>query len=540
MASPFKSDVVTFLTTPIVTVTDLISISSVTTNSINDLSIDTFKQLKDELKTTTVLAATEVVSSTQFVITTTESEFILNEITTDEIDTMISTEPIINTTSPLLPTNQETESTTTEAFENSSSTEILTTTTVKISDIESTNQVETTTTESIVELSSTQLINTSTEAFKESIEISFETTVPIKSTILLTELTTSEPVSDLVTESIETSTIPLLITKFVSDHSELDLDLETTTILSLTTVQLLDSATTPQTLGDLIYKNNKEVTSLIRFKTDYLAACYSNDKQVLILNIKNKSIENNITLRNRCTALTSMQDDTIAVADLSCIRIINETTVIRTININCSDNDEEITYLIQIPQYLVSGKRSGSIELWDIQQLESNYSIITLYGHTAAIRSLVYIESKNWIVSTSDDSKIIIWYVKSGQMYKILNNHSMPVVSLVVLGNSSLVSASLDSTIIVWNIETESVINRFNYSTPIVSLALFDQQTLVIFFNNKTIGFQDVSSNKVEYLTEYDNVKLSVAYSNDSFIFGSMSGCIKILKMKELNSGFLD
>ena len=58
------------------------------------------------------------------------------------------------------------------------------------------------------------------------------------------------------------------------------------------------------------------------------------------------------------------------------------------------------------------------------------------------------------LASASGDTTIHVWYVKTGQIIKMLTGHASYVESLAVLQDGTLASGSYDTTIRVWDVKT--------------------------------------------------------------------------------------
>ncbi|QKX53992.1 uncharacterized protein TRUGW13939_01074 [Talaromyces rugulosus] len=96
---------------------------------------------------------------------------------------------------------------------------------------------------------------------------------------------------------------------------------------------------------------------------------------------------------------------------------------------------------------LVTGSYDASIKLWN---LNSGTLIRAFLGHAAGIRALQFGDNK--IISGSLDQTIKIWNWQTGQCVLTISNHNNALVGLDLVGNI-LASGSMDRTIKIWNFE---------------------------------------------------------------------------------------
>jgi WD40 repeat protein len=98
---------------------------------------------------------------------------------------------------------------------------------------------------------------------------------------------------------------------------------------------------------------------------------------------------------------------------------------------------------------LITGGVDGTVRFWNI---ETRKCYMKLYSHMKAVLAIVVIDSGK-IITSSADSKIVLWNVKNGEALRTFSDHSDWVNSLVLRQNR-LVSCSDDHTIRVWNVST--------------------------------------------------------------------------------------
>lgn len=97
---------------------------------------------------------------------------------------------------------------------------------------------------------------------------------------------------------------------------------------------------------------------------------------------------------------------------------------------------------------LATGSYDNTIKIWD---LESGQEVRTLEGHTRGIRSLQMDEQK--LVSASLDGTVKFWNWRTGQLLNTLSSHADGVIS-VHFQDEVIASGSIDHTIRVYNFQT--------------------------------------------------------------------------------------
>jgi WD40 repeat protein len=84
-------------------------------------------------------------------------------------------------------------------------------------------------------------------------------------------------------------------------------------------------------------------------------------------------------------------------------------------------------------------------------------------GHNGSILSMAILPNGN-LVSGSSDGSIIVWDTNNGSIINKLQGHTSYVRTLAVLKNGDLVSGSFDGSIIIWNMNNGSI--RFRLISP--------------------------------------------------------------------------
>ena len=106
---------------------------------------------------------------------------------------------------------------------------------------------------------------------------------------------------------------------------------------------------------------------------------------------------------------------------------------------------------------LASGSEDNIIKIWDT---EERTRISTLSGHTNIVTALCYVRG-GMFVSGSDDKSLIIWRKSIPQgstpsiysHYYILTGHKSPIMGIIRMNNTEIVSGEYSGNLRIWNID---------------------------------------------------------------------------------------
>lgn len=104
-----------------------------------------------------------------------------------------------------------------------------------------------------------------------------------------------------------------------------------------------------------------------------------------------------------------------------------------------------------------------------------------LIGHSNWIMSLKLLKDGR-LASASYDETIKIWNYQSGQLLKTLGHHTDSVRGLAVLSNNRLASCSWDRTVKIWNTTNWDLLKSITFMDQIFTLTLLSDENLVIIF----------------------------------------------------------
>ena len=172
--------------------------------------------------------------------------------------------------------------------------------------------------------------------------------------------------------------------------------------------------------------------------------------------------------------------------------------------------------------------------LLNICQSENISNTKTLTGHSSFINHLVISPDGQTLVSASADKTIKLWNLATGKEIRTLTGHSSFINHLVISPDGqTLVSASADKTIKLWNLATGKEIRTLTGHTNYVNyLAIsIDGQILLSASADKTIKVWNFTTGKeIHTLTGYTKPIDEFAVSSDwqTIATGSHDKIIKV------------
>ena len=205
---------------------------------------------------------------------------------------------------------------------------------------------------------------------------------------------------------------------------------------------------------------------------------------------------------------------------------------------------------------LASSSKDGKIKIWNLSSLTLLHSI---GDHFGSVESLAYLKRNkrndgemSLLASGSYDTTIKLWNITDNSVHLIQtlidddNGHSDTVVSLVFLDDGRLLaSASLDKSVIVWDLEDNFRLKyKFNEHVLYVNVlvAIDDMSFLASGSGDATVNVYDISiigDGKLKYsLNQHTDQIEALTYVGDGLLVsGSYDRTIKIWDLK--NGGIL-
>ena len=109
-------------------------------------------------------------------------------------------------------------------------------------------------------------------------------------------------------------------------------------------------------------------------------------------------------------------------------------------------------------RYLVSGSRDAHLKIWDV---EKNYELTeSIVAHMYAINHVAFRPDGRYFVTGSMDKSVKVWDAETFRLLKVIDRarhagHGTSVNRLLWLNDTTVVSASDDRSVSVWNLTLE-------------------------------------------------------------------------------------
>ena len=135
-----------------------------------------------------------------------------------------------------------------------------------------------------------------------------------------------------------------------------------------------------------------------------------------------------------------------------------------------------------------------------------------LNGHAKPVRSIAFSPDNRWLVSASDDKKIILWSLNNFKFHQILIGHSSDVNSVAVShDNKWLASAADDKKVLVWDLNNLNQIHTLTAHQDAVNSVAFS-------YNNKWLASSSYDDNIILWDCLNDFKKHQIQIERNSYI----------------------
>ena len=207
-----------------------------------------------------------------------------------------------------------------------------------------------------------------------------------------------------------------------------------------------------------------------------------------------------------------------------------------------TSSSSENLYQIGSPQSAVSPDKETiavthhrEIEFFDIESGELKF---TLKGHDGLISSIAFSPDGDFLVSSADDSLIILWNIGSEKEVFRLKGHTGAINRAAI--SKYIVSASEDRTAKLWDLKTGKLLKTFEgHSAKIFDVSFSpDMSSLAVGSYDNKIKIFELSSGRTKLLSGHYNVVEAVAYSPDgkTLASGSRHNTIRLWNTEDYNN----
>ena len=182
-------------------------------------------------------------------------------------------------------------------------------------------------------------------------------------------------------------------------------------------------------------------------------------------------------------------------------------------------------------QFIVSGSEDRTVRVWSLSTWQQS---LVLKGHTDKVNSVVISSGNDFVVSGSNDKTIRVWNLNAGVQTQVLEGHTGPVNAVAISrGGNFIASGSRDKTIKVWN--GEQIQNLEGHNDSVTCLAISNSDRFLVSGScDKTVRIWTGQQNQI--LRGHTGTVNSVVISNNEQFIVS-AGDDKAIKAWKVATG---
>jgi WD40 repeat protein len=292
---------------------------------------------------------------------------------------------------------------------------------------------------------------------------------------------------------------------------------------------LLAVATSEKILILKLANDNAELSRKIESTTDNIFTClaFSPDGTKLV----SGSIENKVRVWNveNGSMVATMVGHTMAITGVAFLsngeKVVSASSdgTIRVWSINGTLALDITTLKSRVSsfavspdgQYLLSSSQDGKIIIF--RSIDGTV-LGQITGHTTFVRSVLFLPDDSMLISSSWDKSISVWKIVEGTKSKSLEGHSGEVQSLAISPDGkTIASAGWDDQIIIWDLQNMKMVNKIKYNFGNVLSIKYtpDGQSIIVCSDDGTVTKWNISG------TSFVNIiRLSKVISTRLFIYG--------------------
>ncbi len=182
----------------------------------------------------------------------------------------------------------------------------------------------------------------------------------------------------------------------------------------------------------------------------------------------------------------------------------------------------------------------GDDALVHVYDLSSLREIMTLKGHSGTVNSFGFSGDGKYLATGSDDSSVVIWDWRTGEIVKSLTVKPEQAIWAVAFSptDNCVVFGGTDDTVRLWNFENENTfktlitlnenVTSLNYSNDGAKLAITTADGVITLWDNR--------SSTAKKLIAHSSAAMSTAFSPDvkTLVSGSSDGNLQFWNMATL------
>ena len=164
--------------------------------------------------------------------------------------------------------------------------------------------------------------------------------------------------------------------------------------------------------------------------------------------------------------------------------------------------------------------------------------VVQLEGHEGPITGLHFSSDFNYLISSSEDTSLIIWNLKTNKLVTKFNGHNGSVNSFVVnRANTRILSGGSDSSICWWDVQRGELIKKIRRHTERVNSVCFNDDSSIAISGSvdHKVMIWDCRSNgniPVQILSDASNSVKSVVAGRYEIFTASLDGRLRIYDIR--------